>query len=250
MRERLRNWSPSVCTACSVCICAVFIAWRGNVFMRRKKNDRIVVQAVWDHVRGIASPGHSPSMHRVWKRLLQQLIMSVTHWLFASSFRNCWGIFQSQGMRRSTTPTHIYICTLIYKVFLQKAAPSWEVQPGCRTEFQHRDQEWKHALAPDQLPGSESRVKAKELTLFSFVERTHFTSAGSKAEDEKIKHTFIICRSLCVSACFRFFFLVFLSFCKRQSVLLCQFACSLGVLFLFLIKQFVKAELLKLYSQT
>lgn len=59
------------------------------------------------------------------KRSLQQLTtdLSVTQWLFASSFRNCWGFFffKSHGMRRSTTPTHIYICTLIYKVFLQKS---------------------------------------------------------------------------------------------------------------------------------
>lgn len=160
------------------------------------------------------------------------------------------GIFKSQGMRCSTTPTHIYICTLIYKVFLQKKGLRAEkFSRGRRTEFQHRDQEWKHASAPHQLPGPESSVKAKELTLFSFVESTHLTSAGSKGEDETIKHTFIICHSLRVAACFRFS-LFFFSLCKRQSALLCQFACSSGVLFLFLTKQFAKAELLKLYSQT
>lgn len=42
MRERLRNWSLSVCTACSVCICAVFIAWRGNVCMRRKRKTELL----------------------------------------------------------------------------------------------------------------------------------------------------------------------------------------------------------------
>lgn len=205
MRERLRNWSLSVCTACSVCICAVFIAWRGNVFMRRKRKTELLCKRWGIMCRGIVAPGYSPSMYKVLTRLLQQLITSVTHWLSTSSFRNCWGFLKAKECVAPLLPPIFTYVHSFTRLFYKKASPSWEVQPGRRTEFQHRDREWKHASAPDQLTGPESSVKAKEFTLFSFAESTHLASAGSKGEDEKIKHTFIISHSLFVSACFCFF---------------------------------------------
>lgn len=222
----------------------------GERFRAAEEKDRIVVQAVG----GWCAEGSSRrDIHRqctkFWQACCNNWSLGVTHWLFTSSFRNCWGFFKAKEcVAPLLPPIFTYVHSFTRFFYKKKGLLAEKFSRGRRTEFQHRDQEWKHASAPHKLPGPESSVKAKELTLFSFVQSTHLTSAGSKGEDEKIKHTFIICHSLRVAACFRFS-LFFFSLCKRQSALLCQFACSSGVLFLFLIKQFAKAELLKLYSQ-
>lgn len=178
-------------------LCCIYSV-AGERFHAVEQKDRIVVQAVGDHVQRNRCAG-------IFTVNVQSLITSVTHWLSTSSFRNCWGFLKAKECVAPLLPPIFTYVHSFTRFFYKKASPRWEVQPGRRTEFQHRDREWKHASAPDQLTGPESSVKAKDFTLFSFAESTHLASAGSKGEDEKIKHTFIISHSLFVSACFCFF---------------------------------------------
>lgn len=75
MRERLRNCSLSVCTACSVCICAVFIAWRGNVFMRRKRKTELLCKR-WG---GDVQRDRSAGIFTVNAQSFDKLVATIDH---------------------------------------------------------------------------------------------------------------------------------------------------------------------------
>lgn len=131
----------------------------------------------------------------------------------------------------------------------KKAAPSGEAQPGCRTEFQHPGQVWKHAFGPWPITWAWISCQSKGVhTVFLCWQYTWNICRLQRRGWKDKTHFYHLSLPLCFSV-FPFFLVVFF-YCVSNS-LYCFVSLHVARVWflLFLLKQFVKAELPKLYSK-